>query len=80
MFAKLAEHAVYNIPQSPPFRLSPLSLPPTEKTPKLHHHHHHHHHYNHSSVVVPQKNFLSECHPQLPEKKRNLEDEIKSRK
>jgi hypothetical protein len=76
MFAKLAEHDVYNIPQSPPFHLSPLSLPPTEKTIKLHHHHHH----NHSSVVVPQKHFFSECHPQLPEKKRNLEDEIKSRK
>jgi hypothetical protein len=80
MFAKLAEHAVYNIPQSPPFRLSPLSLPPTTKTTKLLNHHHHYHNHNHSSVVVPQKNFFSECHPQLPPKKRNLEGEIKSRK
>jgi hypothetical protein len=69
MFAKLAEHAVYNIPQSPPFRLSPLSLPPTTKTTKLLNYHHYH---NHSSVVVPKKTFFSECHPQLPPQKKKL--------
>jgi hypothetical protein len=68
MFAKLAEHAVYNIPQSPPFRFSPLSLPPTIKTAKLLDHHHH----NHSSVVVPKKKLLLRMSSPTPTKKKKL--------